>query len=247
MVFTFPFIQEIIHARMTIAGYNKRLAPRSILKEDPMLVIISDVHLGDGTTAESIPANAFRLFSNRLRETAYFASFRQDGTYRPIDSLNLVLLGDILDPLHSTLWLDSAPNTAHYTRPWTSPDTLLFPAKLAETTRAIIQENKESLDLLRKCANGEIVLLPPATSNGRPDHETKERIRIRVSIHYMIGNHDWYYHMNGAAFDGIRKTVIDTMGLSNPTAPFPYELTEYPPLQETEIQRNKTGTDKPWL
>ena len=38
-----------------------------------MLVIISDLHLGDGTTAKSIPASAFHLFANRLREMAYFA------------------------------------------------------------------------------------------------------------------------------------------------------------------------------
>jgi UDP-2,3-diacylglucosamine pyrophosphatase LpxH len=201
-----------------------------------MLVIISDLHLGDGTTAESIPANAFRLFANRLRETAYFASFRRNGTYRPIDSLTIILLGDILDPLHSTLWLDSAPNTAYYTRPWTSPSLPLFPAKLAETTHAIIRENRESLDLLKKCASGEIVLLPPATGNGRPDHNTNERIPIKVNIHYMIGNHDWYYHMDGAAFDEIRKTVIDTMGLSNAVTPFPYELAEDPLLQETLVK-----------
>jgi hypothetical protein len=46
-----------------------------------MLVIISDLHLGDGTTANSIAPNAFQLFANRLNETAYFASFRKDGTY----------------------------------------------------------------------------------------------------------------------------------------------------------------------
>ena len=57
-----------------------------------MLVVISDLHLGDGSTASSIPANAFHLFANRLRETAYFASFRKDGTYRPIESLDLLLM-----------------------------------------------------------------------------------------------------------------------------------------------------------
>jgi len=48
-----------------------------------MLLIISDIHLGDGTTAESIPPSAFQLFANRVREMAYFASWRADGTYRP--------------------------------------------------------------------------------------------------------------------------------------------------------------------
>jgi hypothetical protein len=36
-----------------------------------MLVISSDIHLGDGTTASSISPTAFDLFSNRLSETAY--------------------------------------------------------------------------------------------------------------------------------------------------------------------------------
>ena len=115
-----------------------------------MLVMISDLHLGDGTTASSIPTSAFRLFSNRLRETAYYASFRKDGTYRPIESLDLVLLGDILDPLHSTLWLDTAPGDAGYTRPWTSFSAPLFAAKLAQTTQAILDENRKALELLRR-------------------------------------------------------------------------------------------------
>src|SRR5574342_936424 len=106
-----------------------------------MLVIISDVHLGDGTTANSIAPSAFRLFSNRLREMAYFASFRKDGIYRPIDSLDLVLLGDILDPIHSTLWLDTAPGSLNYTRPWTDILAPHFARKVDETTKAIIREN----------------------------------------------------------------------------------------------------------
>jgi hypothetical protein len=45
-----------------------------------MLVIISDLHLGDGTTAASIPASAFYLFAKRLRQDAHFASIRLGDT-----------------------------------------------------------------------------------------------------------------------------------------------------------------------
>ncbi|HLF73315.1 MAG TPA: hypothetical protein VI524_03125 [Anaerolineales bacterium] len=197
-----------------------------------MLVMISDVHLGDGTTASSIAPSAFRLFSNRLRETAYFASFRRDGTYRPIDSLDLVLMGDILDPLHSTLWLDTAPGAPNYTRPWTDFHSPTFASKLDETTQAIIRENRESLDILKRIANGQTVILPPANRRGQPDFESQERIAVNVRIHYMIGNHDWYYHLEGGPFDEIRGRIIDAMGLSNPRSRFPYELEEYPSLQE---------------
>ncbi len=197
-----------------------------------MLVISSDIHLGDGTTANSISPSAFHLFSNRLSETAYFASFRRDGSYHPIESLDLLLMGDILDPLHSTLWLNTAPNTATYTRPWTSISSPNFAATLAETTKAIINVNRESLDVLKRCANGEIVLLPPANARGEPDTDSKERIPIKVRIHYMVGNHDWYYHLPGSAFDEIRKTIIESLGLCNDFGPFPYDLDEQPALRE---------------
>lgn len=197
-----------------------------------MLVIISDVHLGDGTTANSIAQSAFRLFSNRLRETAYFASFRKDGTYRPIDRLDLVLMGDILDPIHSTLWLDTAPGALDYTRPWTNAFSPHFARKLDETTQAIIRENRESLETLKRIANGHSVILPPANLRGQPDFDSKERIRPQVRIHYMIGNHDWYYHIQGSAFDEIRTKIIDSLGLSNPPTGFPYEVEEYSPLCE---------------
>jgi hypothetical protein len=197
-----------------------------------MLVIISDIHLGDGTTANSISPSAFELFSNRLRETAYYASFRQDGTYRPIESLDLLLLGDILDPIHSTLWLDTAPGTLSYTRPWTDTSSPIFVGTLSDTTKAIMDVNRESLEILRRCANGEVILLLPANARGEPDADSKERIPIKVRIHYMIGNHDWYYHLPGKAYDNIRKTVIESMGLCNDFGPFPYGLDEHPALRE---------------
>lgn len=197
-----------------------------------MLVISSDIHLGDGTTASSISPAAFELFSNRLSETAYFASFRGNNRYRPVEELDLLLMGDILDPLHSTLWLDTAPGAVNYTRPWTDIRSPNFAGTLSETTRAIINENRESLEILRRCANGDVVRLPPATARGEPDADSKERIPVRVRIHYMIGNHDWYYHLKGPAFDEIRRTVIEALGLCNSTAPFPYHLDEDPALQD---------------
>ena len=197
-----------------------------------MLVIISDIHLGDGTTASSISPTAFDLFSNRLSETAYFASFRRDGAYRPIEILDLLLMGDILDPLHSTLWLDTAPGALNYTRPWTDIRSPNFSGTLAETTKAILKVNEESLGILRRCADGDIVRLPPANAHHEPDTRSKERIPVKVRIHYMIGNHDWYYHLKGSAFDAIRKTISEAMGLCNDTTPFPYELHEHPELQE---------------
>ena len=197
-----------------------------------MLVIISDIHLGDGTTANSISPTAFDLFASRLRETAFYASLRQDGRYHPIETLDILLLGDILDPLHSTLWLDTTPGSLTYTRPWTDINSPSFASKLAETTNAIIDVNRESLDILRHCADGQTILLPPANARHEPDQGSRERIPVNVRIHYMLGNHDWYYRLPGSEFDKIRKTVIEAMGLCNDPGPFPYEVDENPALHE---------------
>lgn len=202
-----------------------------------MLVIISDLHLGDGTTANSIAKSAFQLFSNRLRETAYYASFRSDGSYRPIDSLDLLLLGDILDPLHSTLWLETGPGDPTYTRPWSNFNNPLFAEKVTQTTLAILAENRDSLEFLRRCASGETILLPPANGRKQPDHDSRERVPIQVNMHYMVGNHDWYYHLAGNVFNKIRKTIVDAMGLcNNPENIFAHDLSEYPHLHEVMKQ-----------
>jgi hypothetical protein len=206
-----------------------------------MLIIISDLHLGDGTTADSISPSAFRLFARRLTETARFASIRKDGRYAPIKEMDILLLGDVLDPLHSTLWLDTTPGDSNYIRPWSDPSNPTYAAKLMQVTRAILDHNEASMRVLRRLASGEEIRLAPATNNGEPDFQSNEMIPIKVRIHYMVGNHDWYYRLEGAAFDEIRLEVIKRMGLSNPVSPFPYEAEESPFLKDL-FERHRVYT-----
>src|SRR5687767_4054027 len=206
-----------------------------------MLFIVSDLHLGDGTTANSITPNAFNLFAGRLQETVQFASVRKDGKYRPIENVDVVLMGDILDPLHSTLWLDTMPGDAEYIRPWSDSASPLFAPKLLKVTRAILEKNKESMEIVRRCANGELLKLAPATKRGTPDQRTRTRIPVKVRIHYMVGNHDWYYHLKGEAFDQIRREMIDAMGLYNSASPFPYDAQEDPFLKDLFARHKVLG------
>lgn len=216
-----------------------------------MLIIISDIHLGDGTTAESIPSSAFHLFAKRLRQDAHFASLH-NGKYRPIEELNVLLAGDILDPLHSTRWLFptagneefinvdgenlvriTEPGERSYIRPWSDPRDPSFAAKLLEVTRSILEYNREALEVLRKLASGEYIEFDPSDDSGGRIMMSQEKIRLQVRFHYMVGNHDWYYHLEGEAFDRIRQEIIDAMGLCNPPSPFPYDL-------------RKSSPDFPW-
>ncbi len=207
-----------------------------------MLVVISDLHLGDGTTAESIPASAFYLFAKRLRQDAHFASMSH-GKYNPIEELDIILMGDIIDPLHSTKWLFppkgqeqyvdisgqqhiriTEKNDKDYIRPWSDPSHPLFAPKLLEVTRAIIEYNKEAIEVMRKLSIGEFIDFDSVAEDGQRDSTGRSRIPLKVRFHYMVGNHDWYYHLKGEAFDQIRQEIINALGLSNPPSPFPYDL-----------------------
>ena len=196
-----------------------------------MLVIISDIHLMDGTCGKSIPASAFSLFTDRLIELAFNASWRGDGTYHPIEEIDILLMGDILDPLHSTLWLETVPDEPGYVRPWTDSSAPEYAARLKSITRAILQRNAGAVGVLKGLSGVDGLSLPPATLIGQPDMDARLRDPVSVRLHYMVGNHDWYYHLPGPAFDAIRQEIVEAFGLSNPPGPFPHDLSESKNLQ----------------
>ena len=187
-----------------------------------MLVIASDIHLSDETVGVVVSDKTFSLFASRLRELAYQASWRAGGRYYPVREIDILLLGDVLDPLQSTRWLEEAPGQADYVRPWHDPQSAQFIHKVREITRAILQKNQHAVDVLKKLSNAEGVRLPPADRRGNPDLYTQERVTPVVRIHYMVGNHDWFYHLPGAEYDAIRAEIIEALGLSNPPGPFPH-------------------------
>jgi len=205
-------------------------------RDQAMLIIISDIHLTDETCGKSIPSAAFQLFANRLKELALHASRRVDGKYSPLKSMDILLLGDILDPLHSTLWLEKNPGEPGYVRPWTDFRAPEFIAKLSEITRAILRQNQESIAILKSLTQDSLTL-PPATARGKSDKEAIE-IPVKVHLHYMIGNHDWYYHLPGQAFNNLRAEIVEAFSLSNSSAPFPHELKESAKLS-TLLTRHK--------
>ncbi|NQU29616.1 MAG: hypothetical protein HQ525_03010 [Anaerolineae bacterium] len=197
-----------------------------------MLIIISDLHLGDGTCGKSISSDAFNVFEERLDEMAMRASWREDGIYRPIAQIHILLLGDILDPLHSNLWLDTEVDTPGYTRPWTDRKKPAYAEKLKEITRAILKENAKSVKVLQQLD----VVIPQVLQRQRGWEESVDWVSVDVKLHYMIGNHDWYYGIPGTAFDEIRAEVVEAMGLSQNSSPFPFKLEDKPELAEKLIE-----------
>ncbi len=44
-------------------------------------------------------------------------------------------------------------------------------------------------------------------------YPTKTQKRpLKVNFYYMVGNHDWYYHLKGEAFDEIRRVIVEKWG-----------------------------------
>ncbi len=193
-----------------------------------MLVIVSDLHLTDGTTNKDISADAFRLLADRIRDLAERASSRADGVYRPIERINLLLLGDIFDHLHSTRWLDENPGQLGFARPWDDPQTSALSAKIAAITDGILQHNADSLAILKKMSAGQAITVPTAPAVGG---RLPRRQPVPVHIFYMAGNHDWYFHLTSPAYDAIRQKVIAAAGLSNTPQLFPHRLSESPEIE----------------
>lgn len=195
-----------------------------------MLVIISDLHLTDGTSGSTISPGAFCLLGERLTDLAIGASHRRDESYRPIDRVDLVLLGDVLDVIRSTRWIQGR------VRPWNDPTTPALFETVSEITAGILRHNDVALGEFRNLArNG--ILVPPATRDGRP--ADGQSIPVPVNIHYMVGNHDWFYHLPGDNFTRLRRQIALHMGLAtSPDAPFPHEAWESNELLQT-MRRHK--------
>src|SRR5882724_6760620 len=67
---------------------RSRATPRRASPEAPMLVVVSDIHLSDGSTANNVHGSAFELLSSEI-----LAAKEAKGA----TELHLLLLGDIFD------------------------------------------------------------------------------------------------------------------------------------------------------
>jgi UDP-2,3-diacylglucosamine pyrophosphatase LpxH len=195
-----------------------------------MLVIVSDLHLTDGTSGETIHAGAFRSFRESLRELAYDASWRSETKYAPVDRIDLVLLGDILDVIRSTKWCNAPAEI----RPWGNQSDPRFVDMVHRITEDVIANNSESLAILRSLHDVKIMSLPPTGPDGSVAIGVSSRVPVPVNIHYLVGNHDWFYHLPGPAHDQIRATIIDALGLENVSnVPFPHDPSESQLIEKT--------------
>ena len=199
-----------------------------------MLVIISDLHLTDGTSGQTIKENAFKIFTERVRDMAFEASFRQKNPnkpveYKPVEQVDILLLGDILDIIRSTAWLTEGSMV----RPWSDPSDNAFIEKVKEISDTILAYNVPSLTYLRNLTEDNGLMLPPPDTTGRQPAHEEPQCPVVVNIHYMVGNHDWFYHLSGDSYNPLRQNVVQAMGLANDfTEIFPHAPEESDELEQ---------------
>ncbi|EAQ80759.1 hypothetical protein [Blastopirellula marina] len=190
-----------------------------------MLVIVSDLHLTDGTTARTLDADAFRMFVERMQDMAVRASWRADDRYRPLDGIDIVLLGDVLDLVNSAQWLSGL------VRPWSSDVATV--EQTATIVADILQHNQDAIATLESLANRGAIRIPMATNDGKPAFDIQLQ-PVPVRLYYMVGDADWLLYRSGDATNAIRRTICSKLGLANsPEAPFPHDPSECPQLART--------------
>lgn len=127
-----------------------------------MQVFISDLHLTDGTSGQTINSGAVRLFRDNLQKLVLdIKSGKQ-----PVREVKLVLLGDIFDVIRSCKWLETN------VRPWSSAGPLQE-AAVRGIAEGIFSQNTESISYLKELKS---------FVNG---------LGIPFELTYVVGNHDW--------------------------------------------------------
>jgi hypothetical protein len=177
-------------------------------KDGRMLVFLSDFHLTDGTSAATLSPGACEFFARWLQGAAEAASWRTDGSYRPVERIDVVLLGDILDVIRSAHWLGSAG-----VRPWGDPHRPELVDVVGRITCDILDHNDAFCEMLRSLAGECGIMLAPAMRTGRPATDAV-REPVEVRLFYLVGDCDWFFALPGPHYDGIRRKIVDQMGLA---------------------------------
>lgn len=133
-----------------------------------MLVLVSDLHLTDGSTARNVDPEAFTLMASLIRDTAARRGARE---------VHLVLLGDIFDLVRTDYWLRQGipPDD----RPWGGrPD----PRTGVNAGSALIERQFATV------LDG-IAATPSAQALGRAIASLDDGTRP-LKVTYVVGNHE---------------------------------------------------------
>ena len=142
-----------------------------------MLVITANWAFTDGSLWQPCPARTARWIA-AVQRAALRGGFGRDGTYRPIDAVDIVFAGDTFDWLGSRRWTGTV-------RPWHG-------GPAARTTRAAVmlaaacRSRRLFATLNRWIRHG--LAVPAADRRGRPQTQPTMRADVRVTL--LAGDRD---------------------------------------------------------
>lgn len=152
-----------------------------------MLVFLSDLHFTDTTSTPTIQAGAFKKFSRYLSDMAESACAKE---------IEIVLLGDIFDFLHSHIWAETT------IRPWSTDED--------------IDTNGLNLEHYTNKIFDSILSNP---TNVQSRHHLKalrqyfDEQNIKLRFRYIPGNHDRLINY----YSSLRVKAAEFLSLDNPT------------------------------
>jgi UDP-2,3-diacylglucosamine pyrophosphatase LpxH len=140
-----------------------------------MLIILSDIHLTDGTASRNVNPEAFSILR---REITHHAGDKK------AQEIHLVLLGDIFDLVRTDWWFDPS-HVAPEDRPWNG--TIDPATGMNEKTGDVEAQFQTVLErtLAHRAARSFLRAIRGLVS-------TRQRRPVRVT--YVVGNHDRAFH-----------------------------------------------------
>jgi UDP-2,3-diacylglucosamine pyrophosphatase LpxH len=150
-----------------------------------MLVVVSDIHLSDGSTANNVHGTAFELLSSEI------AAAKQA---KGATEIHLLLLGDIFDLVRTDWWHQ---HTSPADRPWGGA---LDPATGMNQDSGKIQAQFEEVFrrvLANPCTRALLTVLDSLPA----------AMQLPVRITYVLGNHDRVLNN----FPSLQQMLRDTL------------------------------------
>ena len=143
-----------------------------------MLVVTSNWCVSDGTLSAGPSRWLIDRFRAEVRRSCLRSGFRRDGSYRPVDAVDVVLAGDTFDWLVSREWTGDV-------RPWDG--SRLAAAAVQRIAAGSLRRGKRLLATLSAWMRRGIEV-PMADRRGRPLPAVLRRVPVRVAV--LCGDRD---------------------------------------------------------
>ena len=162
-----------------------------------MLVVTSNWCVSDGTLSAGPPRGCVERFRAEVRRASLRCGFRRDGSYRPVDAIDVVLAGDTFDWLISREWTGDL-------RPW-NDGRRAAAARERVVAGAVRRTRRLQATLADWMRRG--IEVPMADRRGRPIPTAPRPVTVRVAV--LCGDRDrWLEQAAGARMISARAPLV---------------------------------------